>query len=135
MKRHILRFLLLLVLILGCDKEKKSDCTNVFCTDEFRTIGVSLKHVSDSSAVILTTYKVIRVSDNKDISPGNSTVPVNYGYYLLVDDTEVAMLRNSDVEIEFQGYINNTLLIKKRFIVTADCCHISLVSGATVIYI
>jgi hypothetical protein len=135
MKRHILRFLLLLVLILGCDREKKSDCTNVFCTDEFRTIGVSIKHVSDSSAVILTTYKVIRVSDNKDISPGNSIVPVNYGYYLLVDDTEVGMLRNSNVEIEFQGYINSTLLIKKRFVVTADCCHISLVSGETVIYI
>jgi hypothetical protein len=135
MKRLILWFLLLLLLILGCAREKKSDCTNVFCTDEFKTIGVSIKHVSDSSAVILTTYKVIRVSDKKDISPGNSIVPVNYGYYLLVDDTDVGMLRNSDVEIEFQGYINNILLIIKRFVVTADCCHISLVSGETVIYI
>lgn len=135
MKRHIFRFLILLVLILGCDRDKKSDCTNAFCTDEFRSIGVTIKHVSDSSAVILTSYKVIRVSDNKDISPDHSIAPVNYGYYLLVDDTDVGMLRNSDVEIEFQGYINNTLLIEKRFVVTADCCHISLVSGELLIYI
>jgi hypothetical protein len=135
MKRHIFRFFLLVVLILECDRDKKSDCTNVFCTQEFRSISVLIKHVSDSSAVILTNYKVIRVSDNKDISHGNSIIPENYGYYLLVDDTDKDMLRNSDVEIEFQGYIDNTLLIKKRFVVMADCCHVSLVSGELVVYI
>jgi hypothetical protein len=135
MKRHIFRFLLLIVLILGCDRDKKSDCTNLLCTDEFRSISVLIKHVSDSSVVVLTNYKVIRVSDNKDISHGNSIIPENYGYYLLVDDTDRDMLRNSNVEIEFQGYIDNTLLIKRHFVVTADCCHISLVSGETVIYI
>ncbi|HEX7494832.1 MAG TPA: hypothetical protein VF346_11475 [Bacteroidales bacterium] len=135
MKRHIFRFILLIVLIFGCDRDKKSDCTNLFCTDEFRSISVLIKHVSDNSAVVLTNYKVIRVSDNKDISHGNSINPENNGYYLLVDDTDRAMLRNSNVEIEFQGYIDNTLLIKRRFVVTADCCHISLVSGDTVIYI
>jgi hypothetical protein len=135
MKSYIFRLLLLSVLILGCDRDKKSDCKNAFCTDEFRSIGVSIKHVSDSSAVILTTFKVIRVSDNKDISPGNSIIPEKYGYYLLVDDTDVGMLSNNDVEIEFQGYIDNDLLIKSRFVVTADCCHVSLVSGEQVIYI
>ena len=135
MKSHILRFFLLAVLILGCNRDEKSDCANTFCTQEFRGVGVSIKHVSDSSAVILTSYKVIRVSDNRDISHGNSIFPENYGYYVLVDDTDKDMLRHTDVEIEFQGYIDNTLLIKKRFVVTADCCHVSLVSGEAVIYI
>ena len=45
------------------------------------------------------------------------------------------MLRNSNVEIEFQGYIENSLVIKKQLVVTADCCHVSLVSGETKVYI
>jgi hypothetical protein len=135
MKKHVFRFCLLVALILGCERDNKSDCNNLVCTDEFRSISVLIKHSSDSTAVILTTFKVIRVSDNKDISHGNSIIPENYGYYLLVDDTDKEMLRNNDVEIEFQGYVDNILLIKRRFVVTADCCHVSLVSGESVVYI
>jgi hypothetical protein len=35
----------------------------------------------------------------------------------------------------FQGYLGTNLVVKKRFGVTADCCHVSLVSGESVIYI
>ena len=135
MQNHGLKFILLAVLILSCERDNKSDCNNVFCTQEFRSVGVLIKHASDSSAVILTNYKVIQVSDNKDVSHGNSTIPANYGYYPLVDDTDKEMLRNTDVEIEFHGYIDNTILVNLRFIVTANCCHVSLVSGETVVYI
>jgi hypothetical protein len=129
------RIILLAVLILSCERDNKSDCNNVFCTQEFKTISVLIKHVSDSSAVILTTFKVIRITDNKDISHGNSIIPENYGYYPLVDDTDKELLTNNNVEIEFQGYTDKTLLIKKRFFVTADCCHVSLVSGESLVYI
>ena len=135
MQRYILSFLLLTAVILDCDREKKSDCTNVACTQEFRNITILIKHISDSSAFILTTYKVLRVSDNKDITHSNNSIIENLGYYPLVDDTDRDMLRNSDVEIEFQGYAGDTLVIKKRFVVTADCCHVSLVSGGSVFYI
>jgi hypothetical protein len=135
MQRSILSFLLLAVSILDCDREKKTDCTNVACTQEFRIISILIKHSSDSSAFILTTYKVLRVTDNKDITHGNNGIFENMGYYPLVDDTDRDMLRNSDVEIEFQGFVGNTLVIKRRFIVTADCCHVSLVSGESVVYI
>jgi hypothetical protein len=135
MQSHGLKIILLAVLILSCERDNKSDCNNVFCTQEFKTISVLIKHISDSSAVILTTFKVIRVSDNKDISHGNSIIPENYGYYPLVDDSNKEMLRNSNVEIEFQGYLENSLVIKKQLVVTADCCHVSLVSGETTVYI
>lgn len=129
MRRYVLSFLFLAALILDCDREKKSDCANVACTQEFRSLTVLIKHISDSSAFILTTYKVLQVSDNKDITHSNSGIFENLGYYPLVDDTDRDMLRNSDVEIEFKGYMGDTLVIKKPFVVTADCCHVSLVSG------
>jgi hypothetical protein len=135
MRRYVLSFLFLAALILDCDREKKSDCANVACTQEFRSITILIKHISDSSAFILTTYKVLRVSDNKDITHSNIGIFENLGYCPLVDDTDRDMLRNSDVEIEFQGYVGDTLVIKKRFVVTADCCHVSLVSGESVFYI
>ncbi len=135
MRRYVLSFLFLSALILDCDREKKSDCANVACTQEFRSITILIKHISDSSAFILTTYKVLRVSDNKDITHSNIGIFENLGYYPLVDDTDRDMLRDSDVEIEFQGYVGDTLVIKKRFVVTADCCHVSLVSGESAFYI
>jgi hypothetical protein len=136
MRRHfVIGFILLSVLAFQCENDNKSDCKNAICTMEFRGISVLIKHSTDSSAVLLTSYKVIRVSDNVDITINDNILDDNRGYYPLVNDNYVTMLSNRDVEIEFQGYIGNILSIKTRFIVTADCCHVSLVSGQSVFYI
>ena len=135
MQRSLFGLFLLAVFIGSCDKDKKADCSNIFCTQEFRIITILINHASDSSAFILTDYKVIRLSDNKDITHLNNIIPENSGYYPLVDDSDSKLLRNINVEIEFQGYMGNNIIIRKRFIVTADCCHVALVSGESVIYI
>ena len=135
MQRFIYGFFLLVVFIGSCDSDNKSDCANIFCTQEFRIITILINHAADSSAFVLTDYKVIRVSDNKDITHLNNIIPENSGYYPLVDDSDFKLLRNINTEIEFQGYVGNNNIIKKRFVVTADCCHVTLVSGETIIYI
>lgn len=135
MLKYLVILCLLTVLIPGCERESKSDCDSHFCTDEFRIINIQIKHKVDSSAVILTSFKVIRLSDNNDITPGKSIIPENYGFYPLVDDNDQQMLKNSNTEIVFQGFIDNNLVIEKHFVVTADCCHVSLVSGDTKGYI
>jgi len=128
-------FILLSVLLFDCDRDNKTNCAIALCTQEYRFIIIQIKHSSDSSAIQLTGYKVLRVSDNKDITINDNILNDNSGYYPLVSDSERAMLRNINVEIEFQGYIRDTLIIKKRFVVTADCCHVSLVSGDFLLYI
>jgi hypothetical protein len=105
------------------------------CTDEYRIITIIIKHASDSSAVVLSDFKVIRISDNKDITKSDDIIARNLGYYPLVSDSEMNFLRNNSVEIEFQGYIENALIITKRFVVAGDCCHVHLVSGEQVVYI
>lgn len=134
MKKSLFLLFFLVVLISNCDRDNKSDCKVVFCTEEFRFIVIQIKHSSDSSAVNLTDYKVIRISDNKDLTL-SSNVITTPGFYPLVNDGQLNILRNSITEIEFQGYIQNTLVIQKRFDVGADCCHVSLVSGEAVSYI
>lgn len=134
MKKSLFLLFFLVVLISNCDRDNKSDCKVVFCTEEFRFIVIQIKHISDSSAVNLTDYKVIRISDNKDLTLSNNVITTP-GFYPLVNDGQLNILRNSITEIEFQGYIQNSLVIQKRFDVGADCCHVSLVSGEAVFYI
>lgn len=118
-------------LLLECDDEKKNDCNITACTDEFRSIAVSIKHISDNSAFILTDYKVIRMSDNKDITFPDINLSDNNGYYQIANDNSIDLFRFNNTEVEFNGYFNDILVIQKRLIITADCCHISLVSGET----
>lgn len=136
MQRYfVISLILLSVLVLECDSDNKLDCATTLCTMEFRSITILIKQSTDSGPVLLTDFKVLRISDNKDITIKDNNLNDNLGYYQLVNDTGIAMLRNKNVEIEFQGYVNNTLIINKRFVVTADCCHVSLVSGELVFYI
>src|ERR1035437_513908 len=128
-------FILFSVLVSDCNKDKKTNCDNSFCSQEYRYITILIRHSSDSSAFVLTDFKVLRVSDNKNITINNNILNQNPGYYPLVSDDEIVMLRNTNVEIEFQGYVDNALIIGKRFVVTADCCHVILVSGESMFYI
>ncbi len=121
--------------LTDCENKIKTDCIGVLCTLEFRSIVVLIKHNSDNSPVVLTDYKVVRVSDNKDITNTDNNLNDNEGYYTVVNDSNLDLLRNNKFEVEFQGYINNALVIQKKFVVEADCCHVSLVSGDTVIFI
>jgi hypothetical protein len=118
-------------LFLACDHDNKINCEFAVCTYEFRSIAVSLKHASDNSAYVLTDYKVIRVSDNKDITIIDSNLNDNNGYYQIANDSNRDMFKFRNTEVEFTGYLNGILVLKKRFVITSDCCHISLVSGAT----
>jgi hypothetical protein len=136
MKRSfVISFILLSALVFECESDIKSDCATSICTLEFRIINILIKKSSDNSPVVLTDFKVIRISDNKDITINDNNLNDNSGYYPLVNDNGIAMLRNINVEIEFHGYINDALIINKRLVVTADCCHVSLVSGESVVYL
>jgi hypothetical protein len=140
MKRYFLLPLILLAgFFLKCERENNvindTDCSNAICTMEFRTVSVLIKHKTDSTLYNLTDYKVTRVSDNKDITIKPNDLFQYNGSYPVVNDSQQGLFRNSDVEVEFTGYVNGSEVIKKRFIVTADCCHISLVEGDTVFYI
>ena len=138
MKRYfVLSLILLSVLILECESDSinEIDCTTTLCTMEFRSITVVIKHETDNTLYHLTDYKVNRVSDNLDVTPKHDNLSGYSGYYSVANDTKMDLYKFMNVEVEFTGYVNNSIIIQKRFIVTADCCHISLVEGNVVIYI
>lgn len=123
------------LLFIECDSDHRFNCEFALCTEEFRSIVVSLKHKNDSTSIVLTGYSVIRISDNQDITVPDNNLTDNNGYYPITNDTKIDLFKFKNIEVEFTGYINKAILIQKRFIITADCCHISLVDGDTKIFL
>jgi hypothetical protein len=101
------------------------------CTEEFRSIVVSIKHESDNTDFVLTDYKVIRLSDNKDITITDDYLTDNNGHYQITNDLKLDLFKFKNTEVEFKGYLNEVLVIQKRLTITSDCCHISRVEGET----
>jgi hypothetical protein len=131
-------FLMLLSLpgIKCSDRDSdRYNCAASICTEEFRTIVLTIKHSSDNTPFILTDYRVIRIPHAEDITPASNSNSTNNGYYPVANDSQKELFMFMNVEILFKGYLNNDLVVQKRFIVTADCCHISLVDGETSIYL
>jgi hypothetical protein len=138
---NIIRKILIPLIILmpfflfECDDDTVMNCESAICTEEYRSIVVSLKHESNGAAFQLTDYSVIRVSDNRNITIADNDLTDNHGYYLIANDSGLNIFKNKNIEVEFRGYLNNSLVIKQRLIITADCCHVSLAGGNTDLFI
>jgi hypothetical protein len=130
-KLLVLSSVLFASLLFECDGDNKINCAFAMCTEEFRSIVVSIKHKSDNTAFILTGYKVNRLSDNKDITITDDNFNGDNGFYLITNDLKLDLFKFKNTEVEFKGYLNDVLVIQKRLTITSDCCHISLVAGET----
>lgn len=131
--------ILVAFLFLNCNRENDtrddSDCENMMCTEVFVSVNVLIRHSNDNSPVTLTNFKVIRVSDNKDLTTNDNDLTDNNGYYTIVNDNTSALIKKSTTEVEFQGFINSSMVVQKRFTVGMDCCHVSLISDEPIVSI
>jgi hypothetical protein len=139
-KRYVFSSILFCAILIRCDynsyeNDTKTDCSTALCTMEFRLITVVIRHKNDSTLYQLTDYKVTRVSDNLDITPRHDNLSGYSGYYPVADDGDIQLFRNKNVEIEFKGFVNSSMVVQRRIIVSADCCHIFLAAGETKIYL
>ncbi|MCH2034201.1 MAG: hypothetical protein MK202_11890 [Tenacibaculum sp.] len=112
------------------NNDPNAKCEDLFCTEEFRTILISIKD-QNQTPVIIDSFKVIDLSNDNDI-----TIPVSAsglqlyqqnGQYPLVND--MSFEQNVKTQIQFFGYKDNQEIINEKYTVSTDCCHISLVSG------
>ncbi len=133
--KFLISVCVLSLLFIRCDDDNKVNCAFAICTEEFRSIVVSIKHASDNSAFILTDYKVVRVPDGKDLTIADNDLTDNGGHYPVANDLKLDFFKFNNVKVEFTGYLNNTVILQAQFIVTADCCHITLVEGTTTFYL
>ncbi len=124
--------LLLLLFFAGCENNDPNDCINQACTEEFRTITVTIKD-SENNPVALDSFKVTNLENGDDLSRELNNAEFEAmsenGVYPLFGDEYARDFRNKEVEINFKGYIDDQELINSDYKVGADCCHIILISG------
>jgi len=125
-------FLLLLLLFASCENNDLNDCANQACTEEFRTITVTIKD-SENNPVALDSFKVTNLENGDDLSRELNNTEFEAmrenGVYPLFGDEYARDFNNKEVEINFKGYIENQDIVNSYYKVGADCCHIMLISG------
>jgi hypothetical protein len=124
--------LFIAIILISCnnDDDSNSDCENVSCTLEFRTIVISIKD-QNQNPVALDSFEVINIENNDDmtilLSASGFEMAQQFGQYPLLDDGSLGV--NREREVQFKGFINNQEVISSIYTVSTDCCHINLVSG------
>jgi hypothetical protein len=135
LKRKIFLSAILLCSLLcpNCENQEETDhdCGSAICTQIFMSVVVNLKHATDNSPYLLSNYSVVRLSDNADITPTADSYSTSHGYYPIANDSKLELFKFKNLVIEFKGYLNSNLVIQRQYVITADCCHISLVQGET----
>ena len=127
-------YLIFFLFLFGCNNRdnNKSNCENIACTLEFRTITV---HIIDDLAnpVALEGIKVTISENGNDITREISDLEWQMfrqnGTYPLFGDEYTKDYQNMKLEINFKGFINDLEVVNSDFIVGADCCHVLLISG------
>lgn len=120
-----------LIPFLGCEKNDSGKCKpNQNCTEEFRTIIVTVKY-SDETPVELDSIKVFDTWSGVEITSINTNnliSEIENGDYILFDDTHLSTYRTLEIKVTFKGYKDGVLLTENVFEVGADCCHVYAIS-------
>lgn len=125
--------LLLIAMNLSCKSSKDTnivdecDQIDIICTEQFVTISVQVFDENDN-AILLDDFKVIRKDTGEDITNKNGHQQIQYP---ILNDSYQKELANKELTITFKGYLDNLEVINHDYVVSADCCHIHLVSGNT----
>jgi len=124
--------ILLLLFFAGCENNDANDCTNQACTEEFRTITVTIKD-PENNPVVLDSFKVTNLENGDDLTRELNNTEFEAmrekGSYPLFGDEYARDFSNMEVEINFKGYIDDQEIINSDYKVGADCCHVILISG------
>ncbi|MFD1315623.1 hypothetical protein [Namhaeicola litoreus] len=126
--------ILMAIMLTTCDnnKEEKIDCTDTICTMDFRTIAVSLKD-NNGNPISLDKFKVTSLDNQKDITRDldnfNLEEARKSGAYPVFGDELREKYQSKEVEVLFEGYIENKKVANLTFLVGADCCHVFLIEG------
>ena len=113
MKKILLFTAAIFLLLPACE-------INSLCTEEFRMIMLEV----DGGDLDIT---VTRVKHDKRIAYTDSAA--QGPHYLVLDDNYRYLFEGMTKAFVFYGYKNGSLVVEEEFIIAADECHISRVSG------
>ncbi|SIQ00064.1 hypothetical protein [Maribacter ulvicola] len=127
--------IILSIFLVTCnDTIELPDCSTTICTLNFVTITVRVKDAS-GEAVILDNYQVIDSKTGENLATNFNGEEYEYskkqGVYPILSDANRSQYQNKSATLTFKGHINNEEVINEAYEVSADCCHVSLITGNT----
>lgn len=130
-KKIFLLFTILLVTACSDNKlnNDNSDCNliDIVCTEEFRSITLEIVDINDNP-VILDSFKTTREDTGEEIESGEN---FHQNFYPIINDNYQNEIAQKEINLKFTGFINNIEVLSTNYVVSADCCHIELISGKT----
>lgn len=136
-KRKLIIILLILlhVMLIKCEDNDSENCEFALCTEEFRGVALIIKNKDDGTGYVLSKFTVKVLPENKDITIESSDLMKKEGFYFITNDNQLETFKNKSLDVEFKGYVDDSLVIQKQFTIKGDCCHIYLVKGETLVYL
>ena len=123
-----------MIIFFGCTNDDKSDCSDMACTEVFKTITVSIKN-SNGNPIALDRFEVTIFDSGTDITRNvNETeyeLMKQNGVYPLFGDENSEEYENKELKIIFKGFIDSQEIVNSNYNVGADCCHVFLIDGNT----
>lgn len=123
MKKNLFALLIISLAFQSCLTSDDDGDGQTFCTLEFRIIGLNV--IGDT----LTDFYTIRSSNNDTIRLQKE--PVYDNFYPVLNDNYQTILKNKQEEFIFIGLKSDSIRVNQRYVLEADECHISKVSGVT----
>jgi len=93
----------------------------IACTEDFRSVSIEI------IGGTLDNHYTIRVETGDTLQFNSSSMP----FYAVVDDSFQKELEDSQEEFQFIGEIADSIVVSELYVISADECHIELVTGAT----
>ena len=130
-------FCIIAVTTFSCSKKtnKNTDCPPVFCTQDLRTISVTV--INNSASALPLSMKVKDLNANTII---NTVSTPNFGttnMYSIFGDENMVHINQINIDEPFAvDFILGTNVVKTEvYSVRKDCCHISKSNGADTVTI
>lgn len=93
----------------------------VYCTEEFRTISITV------NGPALDDFYTLRESTGDTLIINHDSIWGNA--YPVLDDNFQKTLEDKTETFRFHGIINDSIVVNEPFVIKADKCHIIFVSG------
>ncbi|SEJ18376.1 hypothetical protein SAMN04487995_3656 [Dyadobacter koreensis] len=136
--KRILLFLLLILIISNCKKDNEKEVLNPCdcpkernCTLELDFVVINIKN-QNSQPISLDEYYTIRISNGEKIISkdfGLDSLRRAWGAYPVISDREKETIEKCGTDFEFTGIKNGIEIVKQRYTIGHDCCHVKILSG------
>ena len=103
---------------------------DIMCTAMFASVGVTITG-ADRKPVLLDSFTSIRLKDKTNMFPEKANIlqSPETGNYPVADDNNLSILPKAGDEIMFTGYKDGKEIVKEKYVIGHDCCHVLMVSG------